>query len=274
MISARQLDVRHPGAPAPAVRGVSLDVIAGQLVVVAGPNGSGKSTLLRALLGVMPTEAGSVTIDGRAVSAWPRDELARTVAVVGQREEPVFPLKVRETVMLGRYPHLGPLSPETGRDREAVEHALTRCDVLALADRRTDQLSGGEWQRVRVARALAQEPRALVLDEPTTSLDVRHEMELFELVRDLADGGLAALVVTHGLNLAARFADRMLLLDHGAPVATGTPAEVLRVEVVSRVFQWPVAVTTWCDGSPQVVPLRRDEPSGPPPDPSFKPGVP
>ena len=259
MIRAHEVTLRYPGAPAPAVEGVSVEVKPGSLTAVAGPNGSGKSTLLRALTGLLPLEQGRITIGDRPLEQWRRPDLARAVGVVAQREEPVFPLRVRDTVMLGRYAHLGPLGAEQSRDRDAVERALARCDVTHLADRRSDQLSGGEWQRVRLARALAAEPRALLLDEPTTSLDVRHEMELFELVSSLARGGLAALVVTHGLNLAARFCDEMLLLDQGHPVAAGAPAQVLRPEVLSRVFQWPVAVTTWTDGAPQVVPLRRQE---------------
>jgi iron complex transport system ATP-binding protein len=214
---------------------------------------------VRALTGLLPLEQGRITIADRPVEQWRRPDLARAVGVVAQREEPVFPLRVRDTVMLGRYAHLGPLEAAQPRDHEAVERALTRCDVLHLADRPSDQLSGGEWQRVRLARALAAEPRALLLDEPTTSLDVRHEMELFELVASLARGGLAALVVTHGLNLAARFCDEILLLDQGRPVAAGAPAEVLRSDVLSSVFHWPVAVATWHDGAPQVIPLRRDE---------------
>ncbi|HXE56445.1 MAG TPA: ABC transporter ATP-binding protein, partial [Gemmatimonadales bacterium] len=144
-------------------------------------------------------------------------------------------------------------------DRAAVERALARCDVAALRGRRTDTLSGGEWQRVRIARALAQEPRALALDEPTAALDVRHEMEVFELLRELVASGLGGLVVTHHLNLAARYADRMILLDEGRIAAEGTPHEVLRPETVRRVFRWPVAVTAWGDGAPQVVPLRPGE---------------
>jgi iron complex transport system ATP-binding protein len=171
----------------------------------------------------------------------------------------VFPLSVAETVMLGRYARLGPLAPPGPGDRAAVQRALQRCDILDLAERSIDSLSGGEWKRVRVARALAQEPRALVLDEPTASLDVRHEMELFELFRQLVEGGLAGLVITHHLNLAARFAHRIILLDRGSVVAVGTPAEVLRRGILSRVFEWPVAVTTWYDGAPQVVPLRAGE---------------
>jgi iron complex transport system ATP-binding protein len=161
--------------------------------------------------------------------------------------------------MLGRYARLGPLAAPGARDRAAVETALKRCDIAALADRPVDSLSGGEWKRVRIARALAQEPRALVLDEPTASLDVRHEMELLELVRDLAESGLAALVITHGLNLAARFAHRIILLDRGRVVADGEPRKVMDEPTLSRVFQWPVAVTAWTDGSPQVTPLRPGE---------------
>jgi iron complex transport system ATP-binding protein len=167
-------------------------------------------------------------------------------------------------VMLGRYPHLGPLAPEGPTDREAVLKALRRCDVESLAQRKVDTLSGGEWQRVRVARALAQNPRILVLDEPTASLDVRHEMELFELIRTLVSEGLAGLVVTHELNLAARFADRILLLSGGRVAAEGPPVEVFRAEILARVFQWPVAVTTLPEGAPQVIPLRAGaEPKAP-----------
>jgi iron complex transport system ATP-binding protein len=131
--------------------------------------------------------------------------------------------------------------------------------VTHLAGRRVSTLSGGEWQRVRIARALAQEPRVLVLDEPTTNLDVRHEMEVFELIADLVrDQGLGAIVVTHHVNLAARFADRVLVLEGGEVRATGRPESVLTREVLRDVFEWPVAMTSW-HGLPQFVPLRRHE---------------
>lgn len=259
ILEATGVTVRYGGAAAAALAEASCSVAASSLVAVVGPNGSGKTTLVRAVSGLTPIAAGEIRIAGRPVAQWPRGELARVLATVSQREESVFPLSVAETVMLGRYAHLGPLAAPAERDREAVRQALRRCDVADLADRPVDSLSGGEWQRVRIARALAQEPRLLVLDEPTASLDVRHEMELFELVRGLVDGGLAGLVITHHLNLAARYADRMLLLSEGRVVAEGTPAEVLRQDVLRRVFEWPVAVTTWCDGSPQVVPLRPGE---------------
>jgi iron complex transport system ATP-binding protein len=259
ILHAREVTVRYRGAPRPALDRASCGVAAAELVAVVGPNGSGKTTLVRALTGLIPLAGGAVSVDDRPVAAWDRAAFARVVGVVPQREELVFPLTVSETVLLGRYARLGPLAAPEAADTEAVQAALRRCDVEALGERPVDSLSGGEWQRVRIARALAQEPRALILDEPTASLDVRHEMELFELIRQLVADGLAGLVITHHLNLAARFADRIVLLGDGAVVAAGTPAEVLTAERLSAVFGWPVAVTTWCDGSPQVVPLRPNE---------------
>ena len=186
------------------------------------------------------------------------------MAVVPQGEDAVFPLRVDEAVMLGRYPHLGAFAAPRETDRSAVRDALLRCDVAHLAGRTIDSLSGGEWQRVRVARALAQDPRILVLDEPTTSLDVRHEMELFELVRRLMDQGLAGLVVTHHINLAARFADRMVLLSGGRVAADGTPAAVLRARRAARGLR--VA-----GGRHRVV--RRLPPGGAPPAARGRPGL-
>lgn len=256
ILQALATSVRY-GKHAPlALDEVNCQVAGSELVAVVGPNGSGKTTLVRALLGLLPLERGTVLVDGRPVSSWSRRSLAQVVGVVGQQEEAVFRLTVAETVMLGRYARLGPLASPAALDRAAVQSALQLCDIVGLADRPIDSLSGGEWKRVRVARALAQEPRALVLDEPTASLDIRHEMELFELIRQLVTSGLAGLVITHHLNLAARFADRIILLDRGAVVAEGTPAKVMNRNTLSRVFEWPVAVTTWSDGSPQIVPLR------------------
>jgi iron complex transport system ATP-binding protein len=259
IVELQGVTVRYRGAGRAALERVSCGVQEARLIAVVGPNGSGKTTLVRAVSGLVPVEQGSVLVQGKPVREWRRGALARVLGVVPQREEIVFPLRVAETVMLGRYARLGALAAPGQADRDAVHAALQRCDVADLADRPIDSLSGGEWQRVRIARALAQEPRVLVLDEPTASLDVRHEMELFELTRQLVDGGLAGMIITHHLNLAARFADRIVLLSGGAVLAEGTPVEVLRRDLLTQVFQWPVAVTTWCDGSPQVVPLRPGE---------------
>jgi iron complex transport system ATP-binding protein len=259
ILEAREVVVRYRGATRPALDGASCGVTPTELVAVVGPNGSGKTTLVRALTGMVPLLRGTALVEGRPLDQWDRAAFARVVGVVAQREEIVFPLTVAETVMLGRYARLGPFGAPGAADQLAVRAALERCDVAGLALRPIDALSGGEWQRVRIARALAQQPRALVLDEPTASLDLRYEMELFELIRQLVEDGLAGLVITHHLNLAARFADRVVLLNNGAVVAAGTPRDVLTAERLSEVFGWPVAVASWCDGSPQVVPLRPGE---------------
>lgn len=257
ILQAIDLTVSYPGAAETAVDRVSFDLAPGALVAVVGPNGSGKTTLVRALLGLLPPAEGECRLAGRPVQAWPRTDVARLVGVVSQQEERIFPMRVRDAVMLGRYARLGPLASPVAEDVAAIADAMERCDVTTLVDRSTDTLSGGEWQRVRVARALAQGPRLLMLDEPTSELDIRHEMEVFELVRRLVDGGLACVLITHHLNLAARFADRLLLLAGGRVVAEGPPASVLTEATVSRTFGWPVAVAPGPDGAPQIVPLRR-----------------
>ncbi len=254
---SRDLVVRYPGASQPALNGISMEVGGGCLYAVLGPNGSGKSTLMRSLMGVITADSGGAYIDDREVHAWDRRELARAVGAVAQSETVSFPLTVREMVAMGRYPHLGPLSGEGDIDREAVATALSECDVTDLASRDVTTLSGGEHQRVRIARALAQQPRALVLDEPTISLDVRHEMAILELLRRSADSGLTVIVVTHGLDLAARFCDSMMLLSRGKVAAEGTPAEVMTEETLATVYEWPLEVATDpVSGTPRVTPQR------------------
>jgi ABC-type cobalamin/Fe3+-siderophores transport system ATPase subunit len=257
ILAASGVTCRYPGAPRDALQGVSLQVRAGEFHAVLGPNGSGKTTLVRAALGLVRPVEGRAEVLGRPASDWSRRDLARVVGVVPQREDNMFPQRVRETVLLGRYPHLSLFGGVRAADRAAVERALVACDAADLADRWLWTLSGGEYQRVRVARALAQEPKLLVLDEPAASLDLRHEMELFELVRALVDArGLAALMITHHVNLAARFADRVLILAVGRAVARGAPADVLTQETVERVFSWPVAIAPF-EGRPQMIPLRK-----------------
>ena len=259
ILEARGLVLRYDTAVSPAVVDVDLTLAGGELLALVGPNGSGKTTLLRVLLGVLEPERGAVSLLDRPLAAWDRRALAGAVGVVVQREEAAFPLRVRDAVMMGRYAHMGPLGAPSARDQDAVDRALKRCDVTALAQRWVATLSGGEWQRVRIARALAQEPKALVLDEPTANLDVAHEMELFELAAHLARAdGLAALVVTHHLNLAARYADRLVVLHRGRVVAAGPAADVIRREVLEPVFGWPVEVTSW-HGTPQFIPLKKHE---------------
>ena len=251
---------RYPEAEANALEGVSMEAPAGRCTAVLGPNGSGKSTLLRILLGTLAPRGGTAEFDDRSLAAWSRPELARAVGVVPQGEDAAFPIAVRELVAMGRYPHLGPWRREGAADRRAVDEAMRRCDVADLAVRPFANLSGGERQRARVARALAQEPRALALDEPTAALDVSHEMAIWELLRHLARAGTTVLVVTHNLNLAARYADRLVLLHRGRVAAAGSPAQVLTRDTVERVYGWPVRVVPHPGpgpdaGAPQVVPL-------------------
>ena len=258
MIEIRDLVVTYPGARRNAVDGVSFVSARGKLTALAGPNGSGKSSIVKALLRRADIPRGAVSIDGRDVRLLPYAELARKVAVVPQREDAAFPVQVREYVALGRYPHLGLWRAPSNEDRVAVDEALTQAGVDDLADRDTDALSGGEWQRVRLARALAQKAPALVLDEPTTFLDVAHEMAIFELLSSLARSGLAVLLVSHQLNLVARFADSIVLLDHGKIATSGTPTDVMRADRLESIYGWPVVITRDpAVGAPALVPLRR-----------------
>jgi len=258
VIGITDLVVSYAQARRNAVDGVSFTVPRGQLTALAGPNGSGKSSIVRALLRRADILRGGVTLDDRDVRTFSYGELARLVAVVPQREEAAFPTRVREYVALGRYPHLGLWRAPAEDDARAVDEALGQAGVNDLAERNTDELSGGEWQRVRIARALAQKTPALVLDEPATFLDVAHEMAIFELLSSLARSGLAVLLVSHHLNLIARFADTIVLLDEGKIASSGSPAEVMKAEKLEAIYRWPVVVTRDpAIGAPALVPLRR-----------------
>ncbi len=249
--------LRYPRAPRPAVDGVTLDAPRGAITAIVGPNGSGKSTLVRALLGRLAPERGSITVDGDNIAALTRLDAARRISLVPQREEPAFPLMVRDFIALGRYAHGGVWSGETAVDRAAIANAAQRAGVGEFLERRTPELSGGEWQRVRIARALAQGGDALVLDEPTAFLDVAHEMAVFELLDALAREGRAVLLVSHQLNLVARFATRIALLHAGALAAFGAPDDVMRGDLLERVYEWPLVVTRDpAVGAPVLVPLR------------------
>ncbi len=261
VFEARNVTFRYTRAAGPAVDGVSLQVAPGSLYCLIGPNGSGKSTLLKLLLGALRLQKGEVFFAGEALGRWSRRVLGQRIGVVPQSEELAFPLTVREMAAMGRYPHLGLLGRPGPEDEDALAEAMERCDVSQMAERPLSTLSGGERQRARIARALAQRPGTLVLDEPTASLDIRHEMVIFELLAELArKDGVTVLLVTHNLNLAARYADRLLILDHGVPAAEGKPAEVLSQAIIERIYRWPVVLSTHPGpgpdaGSPQVTPL-------------------
>jgi len=252
------ISVRYPGAASPAVAGVSFDVPRSAVTALAGPNGSGKSSIVAALLRRRPLSGGRITIDDVDLDGVDRRDFARRVAVITQREEPAFALPVREYIGLGRYPHRSIWRSAAIVDTNAIDEAVTLAEVRELVDRTTDQLSGGEWQRVRLARALAQGGDAIVLDEPSTFLDMSHEMAAFELLSKLARDGRAVLLVTHQLNLAARFADVMVILHHGKVAASGSAETVMRGDVLEPVYEWPLVITRDpAIGAPAVFPLRR-----------------
>lgn len=257
------LEFQYPGSHRHALHGVDAAVRTGSFYAVIGPNGSGKTTLLKLLLAVLRPGAGRIAFDGRDVRSWPRREIARRIGVVSQVEEMPFPLKVRELVAMGRYPHLGPWRRAGHGDEMAIEAAMERCQMSEMAARTMDRLSGGERQRARLARALAQSPSTLVLDEPTASLDIAHEMSIFELLADLVKrDGRTVVIVTHNLNLASRYADELLFLDEGRVVSEGRPVDVLTESSIESAYHWPIRVVPHPGpgadaGAPQITPLSR-----------------
>lgn len=265
MIRYEDVSIRYSGAATDAIDSVSFQARAGQLTAVVGPNGSGKTTIVRGLLRRLSPRAGRIVVADKRLEDWQRTELAREIAVVVQREEPVFPMSVVDYVTLGRHPFRSAWSPLGTEDSNAVDEALQQAGVTSLADRTTDALSGGEWQRVRLARALAQRARALVFDEPTTFLDIGHEMACFELLAALAAKGRAVLVVSHQLNLVARFADQVVLLSQGQVAAAGPPDDVMRGEILEAIYNWPLVVSRDpAVGAPALIPLRRNRTPLPP----------
>lgn len=215
---------------------VDLGLAPGELVLLAGRNGAGKSTLLRVLLGAETPARGEVSLGDRPVTAWPPQRRATEVAFVPQAADCPFEFTGRELVAMGRHPHRARLAPETASDRAAIERALDAVDAVAFADRAVTTLSGGELRRIAVARALATEAPLLLLDEPTTNLDLEHAIGLARLLRRLADAGRGLLVAAHDLNLLAPYAHRVALLHGGRIHAEGTPRNVLDAANVATVF--------------------------------------
>lgn len=227
---------------------VTFDVDPGSWVGLLGPNGSGKTTLLRAISGVLPYE-GTLQLDGRDVQAWSPSELARRLAFVRQSPSLAFDFEVGELVLLGRAPHRSWLQSYSAQDRAMVRDALAQVDLDGFANRSVLSLSGGELQRVFLAQALVQEADVLLLDEPTSHLDVHYQFAFMEQVDALVESGCAVFAVFHDLELAARYAERLLLLDHGRLVADGPPADVLTPARIADVFRMDASVDPAPDGS-------------------------
>lgn len=225
-----------------AIRDVSLQIHRGEMVGIIGPNGSGKSTLLRLLSAVLRPWSGRVAIEGRPIESYAPRELSRRVGVVPQETHIDFPFTVTEVVLFGRTPHLGALAFESAHDLAIARQAMERTDVAHLAARRVTELSGGERQRVILARALAQEPSILLLDEPSAFLDIRHQVEIYDLLRDLQNEGMTVVTVLHDLNLAGLYCDRLVLLAEGSVACSGEPAEVLTYATLTEVYGTEVYV--------------------------------
>lgn len=220
------------------LRGASVAGESGRLTCVLGPNGSGKTTLLKCLLGQLLPSGGSIELDGRGVRAYSPRELARVLAYVPQFPASAFSFTVQQIVLMGRFAHTGVLGLAGQKDVAVARQAMDMTSTLALADRELTELSGGEAQRVMIARALAQQPAVVLLDEPTSHLDIRNQLMIYRMMGRLAhDWPMAVVCVSHDVNLAGRFADDLVLMRDGRVLAAGTPGEVIREDVLREAYE-------------------------------------
>jgi iron complex transport system ATP-binding protein len=238
------------------LRDIGTTFVPGTLTAIIGPNGAGKSSLLRTILGLLPLEHGRIMLDDALLTAMSRAAIARTIAYLPQGQTLHWPLSIERLVSLGRLPHLAPLSRLQPTDASAVERAIERTAIAALRYRAATELSGGERARAMLARALAVEAPALLADEPLASLDPGHQLDVMALLRQEAARGCTVVAVLHDLTMAARFCDRLLLLDAGKLVAEGTPLDVLTPERLASVYGIGALFGTSHD-APVVVPLTR-----------------
>lgn len=226
-----------------AVREITFTVKKGEFLGIIGPNGSGKTTLLRAIDGIIQPVEGTIRLDGRSILQMDRKEIARRIAVVPEETKVVFDFTVEGIVLMGRAPWLGRFQLEGERDLEIAEHSIEATDIVHLRSRYINQLSGGEKQRVIIARALAQQTPVLLLDEPTSHLDINHQIEIFRLLKNFQKKkNLTVLCVLHDINLAALYCDRLILLKEGEIFTQGKPAEVVTSRNIKEVYQTEVSV--------------------------------
>jgi iron complex transport system ATP-binding protein len=229
--------LRHAFGRRTILHNLDFAVAPGSFFIIIGPNGSGKTTLLKLLAGLLPLQTGRIDVHQRSIKAYSARRLAQQVAYVPQAVSVEFPFRVLQVVLMGRAPHLGVLGFESDRDVAVARQAMESTDVAHLADRRLDQISGGEQQRVYIARAICQQPRIILMDEPTASLDMAHQLRMMDLMERLkTDQNLTVVMVSHDLNLAAMYADQILLLDKGRKACLGSPYEVLEFERLETVY--------------------------------------
>ena len=252
IICAKNISFRYTDKP--VLNDVSFALDDARMVAVIGPNGSGKTTLLKMLNATLFPNSGQMLIEGQDTRRWSRQEIARAVAIVPQESQAIFPFFAEEIVLMGRFPYLRPLAFEDKKDYRIVHDVMARTDSLSFAHRRFNELSAGERQRVLIARALAQEPKILLLDESTVFLDLKHQAQFLSLLRELnREQHLTVIFVTHDVNLAAQNADRILLLYNGKKYAIGTPADVLTARNIKEVYDVNVGIDqNPHDGSPRI----------------------
>lgn len=220
----------------PVIKDVSLEVEAGEILCLLGPNGSGKTTLLKAILGFLKLQAGEICLDGEDISSWPRARLARVMGYIPQAHHPPFPFKVLDVVLMGRTAHLGPLAAPGPRDVEIARQALAALNISYLEDRVYTEISGGERQLVLIARALAQQPQVLIMDEPTSSLDFGNQVRVLGRIAELASQGLSIIMATHFPNHAFTCAQKVALVNHGTVVA-GPPGSMITEASLKSLYQ-------------------------------------
>lgn len=257
IINAEKVNFSYSARP--VMKDVSFAVDEAQIVAIIGPNGSGKTTLLKIINGTLLPDAGKMLIDGKETNVWSRKEIAQKVAIVPQETSVIFPFYAEEIVLMGRFPHSGRYSFEDKNDYSIVQKAMEKTDTLSFANRRFSELSAGERQRVLIARALAQEPKILLLDESTVFLDLKHQSQFLTLLKQLnATQKLTVIFVTHDINLAAQNANRIIFLDSGKIYAIGTPADVITAANIKEVYDVEVEVDSGShNGSPRVTLLTK-----------------
>lgn len=221
----------------PVLNNLSFSVSEGEFFIIIGPNGSGKTTLMKIIAGILKTKTGELKVFNQPLKGYTRKDLAKTIALVPQMAAPDFPFTVTELVLMGRSPHLNVLGLEQEKDLEIAQNAMAFTEVEHLAHRKTDQLSGGECQRVFIARAICQEPKIILLDEPTASLDLAHQVKIMDLMEKLKNEmGFTIIMVSHDVNLAAMYSDQILLLKAGEIVNIGKPDEILTLQILKETY--------------------------------------